>query len=125
MIDSDDVSEEEYSNLLEMLLEAGVLQIVGFDKKTNQMTYGLTPKCKEVFPELFEEHFKFINEMAFKLWNEGIIEMTFAEDGTPMVMVKDYEYTMKIKELLPDEERFFLENLIYKHEQDLKDGGII
>ena len=71
----DDISEEEYSNMISMLINIGALEVIGFDKKSNQFTYGLTPKCHELMPELFDEHFKMINELAFKLWNDGIIEM--------------------------------------------------
>ena len=121
----DGISEEEYGDLIRMLIDIGVLEVIGFDEKSNQFTYGLTPKCQELMPELFDEHFKMINELAFKLWNDGIIEMMFDKDGTPMVMLKNLEYAMNIKDSLPDEERFFLENLIYKHQNDLKDGDII
>ena len=116
----DDISEEEYNSMIQKLIDIGVLELVGFDEKSGQFTYGLTPKCQELMPELFDEHFKMINELAFKLWNDGIIEMVFDGDGVPMVMVKDLEHTIKIKDTLPDEERFFLENLIYKHENDMK-----
>jgi hypothetical protein len=116
----DDIGEEEYSELIQKLIDMGVLEVVGFDQKSNQFTYGITPKCQELFPELFDEHFKMINELAFKLWNAGHIEMAFDTDGTPMVMIKDLEHTIKVKDTLPDEERFFLENLIYKHQEDMK-----
>ena len=116
----DDINEEEYSSLIEKLIEMGVLEVIGFDEKSEQFTFGLTPKCQELMPELFDEHFKMINELAFKLWNDGHIEMMFDKDGIPMVMIKDIEHVMKVKDTLPDEERFFLENLIYKYENDTK-----
>jgi len=114
------INDEDYPDIIEQLIQMGALEVIGYDAKTDQITYGLTPRCQELFPELFDEHFKFINELAFKLWNDGIIEMQFDTDGVPMVMIKDYEYTIKIKDTLPDEERFFLENLIQKHENDMK-----
>lgn len=116
----DGISEEEYNELIQKLIDMGVLEVIGFDEKSNQFTFGITPKCQEILPELFDEHFKMINELAFKLWNDGIIEMTFDTDGVPMVMIKDLEHTINIKDTLPDEERFFLENLIYKHQEDMK-----
>lgn len=121
----DGINEEEYGRIVQMLIDMGALELVGFDEKSNQFTYGLTPKCQELFPELFDEHFKMINELAFKLWNDGHVEIMFDKDGVPMVMIKDIEHTMKIKDTLPDEERYFLENLIYKHRNSAKDGDII
>jgi hypothetical protein len=38
-----------------------------------------------------------------------------------MVMPKNIEYTRSIMNDLPDEERFFLENLIQKYENDTKE----
>jgi hypothetical protein len=72
-------------------------------------------------PELFDEHFKMINELAFKLWNDGLIEMNFDKDGTPMVMLT--QRAIDEKEDLIDEERFFIENLINKDR--LRKDGII
>ena len=114
------INDEDYPDIIEQLIEMGALEVVGYDAKSDQITYGLTPKCQELFPELFDEHFKFINELAFKLWTDGHIEMVFDTDGVPMVMVKDFEHIMNIKDTLPDEERFFLENLIYKHDNNMK-----
>jgi len=114
------INDEDYPDIIQQLIEMGALEVVGYDAKSDQITYGLTPKCQELFPELFDEHFKMINEIAFKLWNQGIIEMQFDSDGVPMVMIKDLEYTINIKDNLPDEDRFFLENLIQKHQDDMK-----
>lgn len=107
------LSRDEYNNIVEMLIENGILELIGFDEKSNQFTYGLTPKCRELMPELWEEHFKFINEMAFKLWKDGVIEMQFDKDGTPLVMLT--EKAIEIKDSLPDDERYFIENLLNKH----------
>ena len=108
-----DISEEEYNNLINKLLEIGVLEITGYDSISDQFTYNITPECEELLPELWEEHFKFVNELAFEMWNEGLIEMNFSKDGTPMVMLKPE--TVAIKDSLPDDKRFFIENLLNKH----------
>jgi hypothetical protein len=114
-----DFSEEQYNSLIEKLIEIGALEITGYDVISDQFTYNITPECEELMPELWEEHFKFVNELAFKLWNDGLIEMTFDKDGTPMVMLK--QEAVDIKDTLPDDERFFIENMINKHNK----GGII
>lgn len=119
---SDDfISDRELSMVIEKLLEMGAIEIKGYDSITGQLTYNITPKCQELVPGLFEEHFKFINDLAFKLWKDGHIEITFDIDGIPMVMSKGVEYTRSIMNTLPDEERFFLENLIEKVERDIKE----
>ena len=119
--DEEYVSEEDLSNLILQLIEIGALEVRGYDSISNQFIYNLTPKCQEIMPDLFEEHFKMINELAFKLWSKEIIDLTFDKEGIPMVMPKNIEYTRSIMNDLPDEERFFLENLIQKYENDIKE----
>jgi hypothetical protein len=119
--DEEYVSEEDLSNLILQLIEMGALEVRGYDDISDQFIYNLTPKCQEIMPDLFEEHFKMINELAFKLWSKEIIDLTFDKDGIPMVMPKNIEYTRSIMKDLPDEERFFLENLLQKYENDTKE----
>ncbi len=114
-------NEEDLSDIILKLIEMGALEVRGYDDVSNQFIYNLTPKCQELMPELFDEHFKMINELAFKLWSKELIEMTFDKNGIPMVMPKDIEHTRSIMYTLPDEERFFLENLINKYEKDMKE----
>ena len=121
MSDEEYVSEEDLSNLILQLIEMGALEVRGYDSISNQFIYNLTPKCQEIMPDLFEEHFKMINELAFKLWSKEIIDLTFDKEGIPMVMPKNIEYIRSIMNDLPDEERFFLENLIQKYENDTKE----
>ena len=115
------LNDNDLSILIDKLIELGAIEIRGYDSITAQFTYNITPKCQELVPELFEEHFKFINEIAFKLWQKDHIEITFDTDGVPMIMSKGIEYTRSIMNTLPDDERFFLENLIDKVEKDLKE----
>ncbi len=121
MSDEEYVNEEDLSNIILQLIEMGALEIRGYDSISNQFIYNLTPKCQEIMPDLFEEHFKMINELAFRLWSKDIIDLTFDKDGTPMVMPKDIEYTRSVMYTLPEEERFFLENLLQKREKDMKE----
>ena len=113
-----DHTEEEYLELMKKLLEMGALELTGYDSISNQFTYNITPECEELLPELWQEHFKFINKLAFEMWNEGLIEMSFDKDGTPMVMLKPE--AVAIRDTLPDDKRFFIENMLNKH-----NGGII
>jgi hypothetical protein len=117
----DEINEEDLTSIISQLLEIGALEIRGYDSITDQFTYNITSKCQEIMPELFEEHFKMINELAFKLWSKDIIELTFNKEGTPIVMPKNIEYTRSIMYTLPEDERFFLENLLDKYEKDMKE----
>lgn len=113
------IDDEDTNGLMAYLLEIGAIEVQGYDSTTDQITYNLTQECEKIYPELWEEHFKFVNQLAFDMWKKGLIEMKFDDDGVPMVMLKPD--TVKIKDSLPEEERFFIENLLYKE----NNGGII
>jgi len=113
---------DRIDELIAQLLEHGAIEIAGFDSVTEQVTYRITPKCAEIMPELFEEHFAFINELAFGLWNKGYIEMKFDENGRPAVMLKDLDYYNEVIPNINEDERFFIENMI---NESRKSGGII
>ena len=121
MSDEERLNQEDLSNIILQLIEMGALEVRGYDSISNQFIYNLTPKCQDIMPDLFEEHFKMINELAFRLWSKDIIDLTFDKDGIPMVMPKDIEYTRSVMYTLPEEERFFLENLLEKREKDMKE----
>jgi len=113
---------DKTDELIAQLLEQGAIEIVGFDSRTEQVTYRITEKCLEIMPELFEEHFAFINELAFSLWNKGYIEMKFDEEGRPAVMLKDIDYKKDVFPNLNEDETFFIENMI---DESRESGGII
>lgn len=114
--------ENEIDKVIANFLERGLIEIHGVESLTGEITYRITEKCKEEYPELFEEHFSFVNEMAFILWQKGYIEMKFDDDGLPMVMLKDLDYVNDVYPNLSREERYFIENMIY---MDQNKGDII
>jgi O-phosphoseryl-tRNA(Cys) synthetase len=111
-----EISDEEFDKAIQQLVELGAIEVYGFDKKSGQFTYRLTEKCQEVFPELFEEHFAFINELAFSMWQKGYIEISFDGEGSPVPLLKkEIDYENDLIPILLDDERFFIENLIQKY----------
>lgn len=108
----DEFSKEEADFFMEMLLEHGLIEIYGIDPVTEDITYTMTEKCKELMPELFQEHMNHINQLAFDLWEKGYIEMTFDKDGTPMVMLKDLDYEKDVFPSINYEEINFIQNML-------------
>lgn len=108
-----DYDEEEYQSLIAKLMEMGALEITGYDSISDQFTYNITPECEELMPDLWEEHFRFVNELAFRMWSKGLVEISFDKDGIPLVMLT--KEAVDIKDTLPDEERFFVENMLNKY----------
>ena len=104
--------EEDIDKLIEMLINTGAIELHGYDKRSDSFTYRITPKLKEIMPELYREHFAYLNEIAFKLWKEGLVEIKFTEDGVPTVFLLDHiDYESKLDEL-DEDSRYFIENLI-------------
>lgn len=116
---------EDSDKAIEMLIDMGMVEVAGYDSISDQFTYQITERGRTEFPELFSEHMAYVNQVAFDLWEKNIIEIKFDTDGIPMVILKGIEYTKLIMKTLQEGERFFLENLINKYEQDQKDSGII
>lgn len=114
--------EEDADKIIEDFIERGLIEVHGIDSYTGDITYIITEKCKQEYPELFEEHFSFVNEMAFSLWQKGYIEMKFDNDGSPMVILKDLDYVNDVYPTISVEERHFIENMIY---MDQNTGDII
>lgn len=108
--------EEKIDRIIEKFIEEGIIEMHGIDSYTGEFTYKLTSKAKEMFPELYEDHFAHVNQMAFELWQKGLIEMKFDEDSGPMVMLKDLDYINEIFPTLSTEERMFIENMLYVEE---------
>jgi hypothetical protein len=119
MIHEHDEDEERIKMFIDFMIELGALEIVGYDQKSDSFTYSITPKMKDLIPEFFEEHKKFINQIAFDLWNKGHVEIKFEEDG-PLVMLKEGVDYKALLDTLKDEERMFLENML-----NYDNGGII
>jgi hypothetical protein len=119
MIHEHDEDEERIKMFIDFMIELGALEIVGYDQKSDSFTYSITKKMKDLIPEFFEEHKKFINQIAFNLWNEGHVEIKFEEDG-PLVMLKEGVDYKSLLDTLKDEERMFLENML-----NYDNGGII
>jgi len=103
----------EEEDLMSKMLELGLVEIHGMDPITNEITYILTEKCKELFPELFEEHMSHVNQIAFDLWKKGYIEMTFDADGVPLVMLrKDIDYYNNAFKEMNLDEITFIQNML-------------
>ena len=52
---------EEY-NLIDDLILTGALEIAGIDSNTGEFLYSVTPKHKDIMPELYQEHIDNVNK---------------------------------------------------------------
>jgi hypothetical protein len=118
MEDNEDISEQELSEVIEYLIELGAMEIMGYDSISDQFTYKVTSKCKEIYPELYYAHYEAVGELASSLWMKDVIDIVFTEGQTVVGVTP--EQVDSIKENIntfTDDERFFLETLLAHYDQ--------
>jgi hypothetical protein len=118
MEDNEDVSEQELSEIIEYLIELGAMEIMGYDSISDQFTYKVTPKCKEIYPELYYAHYEAVGEMAASLWMQDVIDIVFTEGQTIVgVTPEQVEFIKETINTFTDDERFFLETILSHYDQ--------
>jgi hypothetical protein len=118
MEDNEDISEQELSEIIEHLIELGAMEIMGYDSVSDQFTYKVTSKCKEIYPELYYAHYEAVGEMAQQLWMKDIIDIIFTEGQTIVgVTPEQVNYIKENIISFTDDERFFLETLLSQYDQ--------
>jgi len=112
-MENNEECDEELTGLIEALIEDGALEILGYDSIGDTFTYKITEKCKEVYPELYYTHFEMVNEIAQKLWMDGIIDIIFTQGQTIVGITKEQkEYIQENLLTFNEDERLFLESII-------------
>jgi hypothetical protein len=118
MEDNEDISEQELSEIIEHLIELGAMEIMGYDSVSDQFTYKVTSKCKEIYPELYYAHYEAVGEMAQQLWMKDVIDIIFTEGQTIVgVTPEQVNYIKENIISFTDDERFFLETLLSHYDQ--------
>jgi len=118
MEDNDDISEQELSEVIEYLIELGAMEIMGYDSVSDQFTYKVTPKCKEIYPELYYAHYEAVGEIASSLWMQDVIDIVFTEGATIVgVTPEQIDFIKETINTFTDDERFFLETILSQYDQ--------
>jgi hypothetical protein len=118
MEDNEDISEQELSEVIEYLIELGAMEIMGYDSISDQFTYKVTSKCKEIYPELYYAHYEAVGEIASSLWMQDVIDIVFTEGQTIVgVTPEQIDFIKETINTFTDDERFFLETLITRYDQ--------
>jgi hypothetical protein len=118
MEDNEEVNEQELSEIIEYLIEMGAMEIMGYDSISDQFTYKVTPKCKEIYPELYYSHYEAVGELAASLWMQDVIDIVFTEGETIVgVTPEQIEFIKETINTFTDDERFFLETILSHYDQ--------
>lgn len=85
--------------IMDYLILNGALEFAGIDSSTGEILYNITPKMKEVMPDLYAQQANFVNEQLMALWEKGFVDMDILSDS-PVVKLNNRAYDdSAIKEL--------------------------
>lgn len=95
--------EEEDSELIQYLIEMGVLKPIGYDENIGDELYVLTDKAFGAFPELSNIREKETNAAVFELWQRNMLDVVFDESGEPLVSLNKNSTNKNMIEAIEDE----------------------
>jgi hypothetical protein len=64
---------------LEYYIEIGVVEISGIDDE-GEFIFKVTPKAKDLAPELWQAHEQHVDEVLLGLFEEGLLNVSYNED---------------------------------------------
>jgi hypothetical protein len=102
--------EEEISKMVDNLILEGGIEFAGIDSESGEILYSLTPKIKDLMPDLYEEHLNFINADLMSLWQKGFVDVDFFSDD-PLINITNKYYDEYEVAKLSKEERWSLREL--------------
>jgi phosphoserine aminotransferase len=118
MENNEEINEQELSEVIEYLIEVGAMEIMGYDSVSDNFTYKVTSKCKEIYPELYYAHYEAVGELAQSLWMQDIIDIVFTEGETIVgVTPEQIDFIKETINTFTDDERFFLETILNHYDQ--------
>jgi hypothetical protein len=73
---------------IEYFVAIGALEFSHINANGEEI-YKLTDKAEELAPEFYEEQVSDLNSTVFSLWNKGIIDVVFDDDGSPLISLNE------------------------------------
>jgi hypothetical protein len=80
----DDDREEEMQ--MEHYLEIGAISLAGMDEN-GEIIYAIEDKAKEIAPELWEAHIRYVDESLMKLYEKGLLQVEYDENLEAMLHI--------------------------------------
>ena len=118
MEDNEEMSSQELSEMIEYLIEIGAMEIMGYDSVSDNFTYRITSKCKDIYPELYYAHYEAVGDLAQQLWMKDIVDIVFTEGQTIVAVTQEQVDYIKENILsFTEDERLFLETIISHYDQ--------
>lgn len=74
------MDEDRDANMeMSYYLEIGAISLEGMDEN-GEMIFAIHEKAKDVAPELWEAHIKYVDESLLKLYEKGLMEVEYDEN---------------------------------------------
>jgi hypothetical protein len=119
-LNSDDFTDDDLNETIEYLLKVGAMEILGYDSISDQFTYKVTSRCKEIYPELYYAHYEAVGEIAQSLWMQDIIDIVFTEGQTIIAVTPEQiEFIKETINTFTDDERLFLESIVEQYQSEV------
>ena len=80
----DEEREEEMQ--LEHYLEIGAISLAGMDEN-GEIIYAIEDKAKEIAPELWGAHIRYVDESLMKLYEKGLLQVEYDENLEAMLHI--------------------------------------
>ena len=80
----DEEREEEMQ--LEHYIEIGAISLAGMDEN-GEIIYAIEDKAKEIAPELWEAHIRYVDESLMKLYEKGLLQVEYDENLEAMLHI--------------------------------------
>ena len=97
-------------DLIDNLILLGALEVAGVDDKNGQFLYSITPKMKEVMPDLYHEHMNHVNSGIMRLWEKGFVDIDF-DSESPVVKLSPKAHNLGEVSKLNRDDQWALEEI--------------
>jgi len=95
--------DEEANELIEFLVDMGVLRPLGYTDGDGQEMYMVTEKAEKIFPELPEMQERETNSAVFELWQIDMLDVRFDDNGDPLIALNKNSTNPEKVEMIEDE----------------------
>lgn len=104
-------------DFMEYLINIGAVEHAFDDPQNKRHVYKFTENAPELVPEIYSQHMKDFNAMVFNLWNKNAIDVTFSENGDPLISLNENSYNFDIIKKLTAEEAMALHEITNIYEK--------
>ena len=107
--DGKDMIPKDQDAITHLILK-GALEVAGVDSANGELLYTITPKMKEIMPQIYEDHISQVNKQLLNLWEKGYVNIDFFSED-PLVTISKKGLDKQALSELSLEENWALEEV--------------